>query len=290
MDNDDLPIGRVLDRREAVKLLALSGVAVLAGCGRSAASARDTSVVASNPAGTAGTDSLPGCVVRPELTVGPYFVDNQLDRSDIRTDPGTGKASPGKQLELTFNVSQVTGGKCVPLAGAMIDVWHCDAAGQYSAVNDTMEGFNTVSQKFLRGYQLTDANGVAHFTTIYPGWYRGRTVHIHFKIRAPYASGASVADAGKRYDFTSQLFFDDALSDKVFTQAPYASKGQRDPRNSGDGIFRQSGDSLLLKVADNGSAFSSSFDIGLDLSDTKVGAEEQMGRGGLGGPPPPPRS
>jgi protocatechuate 3,4-dioxygenase beta subunit len=284
MDSDDLPIGRILDRREAVKLLALTGAAVLVGCDRSAASAADTSALASNAAGAGAQASLPGCIVRPELTVGPYFVDNQLERSDIRTDPGTGNASPGKQLDLTFNVSQVSGGKCVPLAGAMVDVWHCDAAGQYSAVNDQMEGFNTVSQKFLRGFQLTDANGVARFTTIYPGWYRGRTVHIHFKIRAPFAAGASVADAGKKYDFTSQLFFDDALSDRVFTQAPYASKGQRDRRNSNDGIFRQSGDSLLLKVADNGSAYTSTFDIGLDLSDTKVGAEEQ---GGPGGPPGP---
>lgn len=293
MDNDDLPIGRVLDRREAVKLFALTGAAVLVGCDRSSAAAADTSVGASNAAGTAVSQSIPGCVVRPELTVGPYFVDNQLDRSDIRTDPGTGKASPGKQLDLVFNVSQVSGDKCAPLAGAMIDVWHCDAAGQYSAVNDTMEGFNTVSQKFLRGYQLTDNNGMARFTTIYPGWYRGRTVHIHFKIRAPYAPGTKVTDANKKYDFTSQLFFDDALSDKVFAQSPYAAKGQRDLRNASDGIFRQSGDSLLLKVSENGSAYSASFDIGLDLSDTNVGADEQggmRGPGGPGGPPPPPRS
>src|SRR6476619_1600524 len=124
MDNDDLPVGRVLDRREAVKLLAMTGAAVLVGCNRSSAASSDTSIVASNAA-------IPGCVVRPELTVGPYFVDNQLDRSDIRTDPATGKASPGKQLDLTFNVSQVTGGRCVPLQGAMVDVWHCDAAGEY---------------------------------------------------------------------------------------------------------------------------------------------------------------
>jgi protocatechuate 3,4-dioxygenase beta subunit len=200
-------------------------------------------------------------------------VDNQLNRTDIRTDPATGAVSPGKQLDLTFNVSQVSGGKCIPLQGAMVDVWHCDAAGQYSAVNDRMEGFNTVDKKFLRGYQLTDPNGAARFTTIYPGWYRGRTVHIHFKIRAPYAPGAKISDAARKYDFTSQLFFDDALSDKVFAQAPYAAKGKRDLLNSNDGIFRQAGESLLLKVAENSGVYTASFDIGLDLSDTNVGAE-----------------
>lgn len=291
MDNDDLPIGRVLDRREAVKLLAMTGAAVLAGCNRGTVAASDSQIaVAGGAASSAPSTALPGCVVKPELTVGPYFVDGQLNRSDIRTDPGSGSAKPGKPLDLTFKVSQVTGGQCVPLAGAMVDVWHCDASGVYSGVNDSMEGFNTVGQKFLRGYQTTDAKGVARFTTIYPGWYRGRTVHIHFKIRAPWATGAQVTDATKQYDFTSQLFFDDSLSDKVFAQAPYNTKGDRDRRNSSDGIFRQSGDSLLLQVNETGSAYSASFDVGLDLSDARVGAEDRMGgQGGPGGPPPPRR-
>ena len=288
MENDDLPIGRVLDRREALKVLAMTGAAVLVGCNRGTAAASDSQIAAAGDAAApAASASLPGCVVRPELTVGPYFVDGQLDRSDIRTDPASGAARPGKQLDLTFNVSQVTGGQCVPLAGAMVDVWHCDASGVYSGVNDNMEGFNTVGQKFLRGYQKTDAKGAARFTTIYPGWYRGRTVHIHFKIRAPWAPGAQVTDAAKQYDFTSQLFFDDALSDKVFAQAPYNAKGNRDQRNNADGIFRQSGDSLLPKVSETGSGYLASFDVGLDLSDTSVGGEDRMG--GRGGPPPPRR-
>lgn len=100
-------------------------------------------------------------------------------------------------LVLTFNVSRVASNACAALSGAIVDVWHCDAAGVYSDVSDT--GFRTVGQKFLRGYQATDSNGAASFTTIFPGWYSGRAVHIHYKIRPDAASSSG-------YEFTSQLF------------------------------------------------------------------------------------
>lgn len=262
MDNDDLPIGRVLDRREALRILALTGAAVLVGCDRSNASAATTSA----------TTAIPGCVVRPELTEGPYFVDHQLDRQDIRTDPSTGKVKEGLPLYLTFKVSQITNNKCAPLAGAHVDVWHCDSDGVYSGVTDRTVGFNTVDQKFLRGFQQTNSDGVAQFTTIYPGWYQGRTVHIHFKIRAPWAPGAKVTDQSKQFDFTSQLFFDDALSDKVFAQAPYKVKGERHVRNAGDGIFREAGESLILKPTESSRGYAATFDMALDLSDVSVGS------------------
>jgi hypothetical protein len=106
--------------------------------------------------------------VRPELTVGPYFVDKQLDRADIRVEPTTGKRVEGVPLALTINVSRVSGGTCGPLPGAMVDVWHSDAHGVYSGVNDAMSGNDPSGQKILRGYQVTDAKGAARFTTIYP--------------------------------------------------------------------------------------------------------------------------
>ncbi|HOU42369.1 MAG TPA: intradiol ring-cleavage dioxygenase, partial [Promineifilum sp.] len=114
-----------------------------------------------------------------------------------------------------------------------------------------------VGQQFLRGYQLTDANGVAAFTTIYPGWYSGRTVHIHFKIRTE--------EGGARYEFTSQLFFDDALTDSVFTRDPYAARPDRDTRNAADGIYRGGGDRLLLSPAASGEGYAAVFDIGLAM-------------------------
>lgn len=261
MDNDDHPIGRILDRREAVKLLAMTGAAVVVGCNRSSAAAADSPAAAEAGSASLNLTAVPGCVVKPELTEGPYFVDNQLNRSDIRSDPTTGQVSAGKKLDLTFTVSQVSNGKCVPLKGAMVDVWHCDAGGEYSGVNDQMQGFNTVGKKFLRGYQNTDDIGIAHFTTIYPGWYPGRTVHIHFKIRTPYAS-----DPNKRYDFTSQLFFDDAFSENVFAAAPYNAKGRRSAGNDSDGIFRQSGHSLMLNVGEGPTGYFATFDIALDYT------------------------
>jgi protocatechuate 3,4-dioxygenase beta subunit len=185
--------------------------------------------------------------VRPEATEGPYYVDEDLNRTDIRSDPGTGIVSAGIPLLLTFNVAQVAGSACTALQGAKVEIWHCDAAGVYSDVTD--RGFTTVGQKFLRGYQITDANGQATFTTIYPGWYQGRTVHIHFKI---HPSSSSV--------FTSQLFFNDAFSDQVFTQAPYAAKGQRSTLNSNDGIYNQQ---LLLAVSKNDQGYTATFEIGM---------------------------
>jgi protocatechuate 3,4-dioxygenase beta subunit len=181
------------------------------------------------------------------VTEGPYFVDEKLDRSDIRSDPSSGAVKDGAPLALTFLVSRVTGSACAALSGATVDVWHCDALGVYSDATDP--SFNTKGQKFLRGYQTTDASGKAQFTTIYPGWYRGRAVHIHFKIRT--ATSA----------FTSQLFFDDALNTQVFAQSPYSQKGtQGIMRNAADGIYNSQ---LLLTVTKTGNAYAATFDIGL---------------------------
>lgn len=296
-DNDDAPVGRVLSRRDAVRLLALSSAAVLAGCERGAGAANTSGAAGGGGATSSAAGSLasapaarlPACVVQPELTVGPYFVDKQLERVDIRTEPTTGKVSEGAPLALTVNVSQVSGGQCAPIAGAMVDIRQCDAKGVYSGVNDRMVGFDTQGQKFLRGYQVTDAKGVAHFTTIYPGWYQGRTVHIHFKVRTP-ATAALAGDAATTYEFTSQLFFDEALSDTVYAQAPYAGKGRRDTTNASDGIFRNSGGQLQLAVAPEGQGYRATFDLGLDLSNAETGRADGMGgpggRGGRGGRPP----
>jgi protocatechuate 3,4-dioxygenase beta subunit len=257
MENDDLPVGRVLSRREALAALGALGAAALAGCvpNVAATSARATAVapaLASTSAAAAATPA-PACVVRPAMTAGPYFVDEKLNRSDIRSDPTDGTVKDGTPLQITLNVSSVGAGACAALGGATVDVWHCDAAGVYSDATDP--GFNTRGKKFLRGYQTTNASGQVRFTTIYPGWYHGRTVHVHFKIRT--ASG---------HDFTSQWFFGDSLTDKVFAQAPYAGRGERDTRNNQDGIYQGGGDQLLLSHTPSGAGYAATFDIGLQFT------------------------
>ena len=260
-EDDDAPIGHLLSRREVIALVGATGLVACAPSALSGASPTASSAAASaaatsaaTAAATAASVAVPSCIVRPAVTEGPYFVDEKLNRSDVRSDPSNGAVKPGAPFALTFNIAKVSAANCVSLANAQVDIWHCDAAGVYSDASDP--SFNTKGQKFLRGYQVTDANGKAAFTTIYPGWYQGRAVHIHFKIRTTAANGTVS-------DFTSQLFFDDALNAQVFAMAPYASKGTGWMKNAQDGIYTGGGDKLLLKPTQSGSSFAATFDIGL---------------------------
>jgi protocatechuate 3,4-dioxygenase beta subunit len=269
LHNDDKPVGRVLSRREILSLLGgAGGAAVLLGTGFS-------KILAQSATAEASSAAAPACVVKPALTEGPYFVDGMLNRMDIRIDPTSGIVKEGVPLHLTFRVSQISPDACVPLEGAQVDVWHCDALGVYSDVTD--RSFDTTGQQWLRGYQVTDSMGIAEFLTIYPGWYQGRAVHIHFKIRTEPES-----DVG--YEFTSQLFFNDDQSFEIYrTVAPYSSKGVPRMTNEDDGIYNQSGGQLVLTVKEaEDSGYEAIFDIGLDLSDTSSSG------GGFGGGNPPP--
>ena len=240
----------LLSRRETLRLIGAAGAtAVVAWSGEPA-----MRFLAPNGLGSVVRAQSLSCVVRPQLTEGPYFVDERLNRSDIRTDPTTNVARPGLSLVLKFNVSRISSGACFPLAGAYVDIWHCDAAGSYSDVRDA--GFDTRGQQYLRGYQVTDTSGLAQFQTIYPGWYSGRAVHIHFKIRL--FTGSQTA-----YEFTSQLFFDDTLTDQVYTQSPYNAKGIRNTRNNQDGIYNGGGSQLILNLTQDPQGYTAAFDIGL---------------------------
>lgn len=281
--DDDKPVGRILSRREVLSLLGGAGAAFFVGTGfKNLRIGQATSTA--TPVGTA----LPACVVKPAKTEGPYFVDEMLNRSDIRIEPSDGSMVEGVPLQLVFQVTKVNGDTCEALEGAQVDVWHCDALGNYSDVNDF------VGKKFLRGYQVTDKLGTANFITIYPGWYSGRTVHIHFKIRTDPAS-----DSG--YEFTSQLFFDEAMTDKIYAQKPYSTHPNRDTMNADDNIFADDGETLTLNLAENDDktvgGYKAIFNIALDLSVTPVetgGGGGPAGgfpggnrpNGGPGGPPP----
>ncbi|MCC7371370.1 MAG: intradiol ring-cleavage dioxygenase [Chloroflexi bacterium] len=198
----------------------------------------------------------PACVLTPQQTEGPYFVDERLNRSDIRGNPADGALSEGIPLTLTLHVSQVNGGSCTPLAGLFVDVWQCDAKGVYSDVQDRNWGTSRGSQ-FLRGYQVTDEQGVVQFTTIYPGWYRGRAAHIHFKVR-------TALDGGRQQ--VSQFYFDDTLSDEVFQQPPYAAMGTGRTRNSQDGIYRSGGDVLTLQCVQDADGYAATYHLGVNLA------------------------
>ena len=247
-------IYRAFNRRQMLAISRIAASAFLVGClPRKISSASETAQVSS----TTPSETLPTCTVRPQQTEGPYFVDERLDRSDIRSNPADGLVRAGVPLQLALRVSQVSGDRCTPLAGAIVDIWHCDAEGVYSDVND--RGFSTAGQQFLRGYQVTDATGSVQFLTIYPGWYQGRTAHIHFKIRANSPSEQS-------YEFTSQLYFDDTTTDRVHAQAPYATRGERTVRNDRDGIFQRGGNQLLLSPTETTQGYTATFDIGLEMA------------------------
>ena len=236
--DEPMATGRLLARRRALAMLGASGAALLA---------------ARHGAAAAADRSLPACVVRPRQTEGPFFVDGDLERSDLRIDPRTGAAKPGMPLRLAFRVSRVGASACAPLAGAQVHVWHCDAAGDYSSVRDRRAP--NAGEAFLRGFQTTDAAGTVRFLTVYPGCYPGRAVHVHFKIRT--------ADAARGVEFTSQLYFDDALSERVYAAAPYASRGRPRLANGDDFLFRDGGKQLLLDVTPESAGYAAVFDIGL---------------------------
>jgi len=160
------------------------------------------------------------CVLQPEVTEGPFWVPNHLTRRDI-TD-----GRPG--IPLWLHLTTVDASTCKPIKGADVEVWHADARGVYSGVNGN-------TRRFLRGHQRADAHGEVIFRTIYPGWYRGRTPHIHLKVHV----GGSVVHTG-------QVFFRDATSAAVYRTSHYRSRGEADTTNGRDGIYAQAGASKAL--------------------------------------------
>ena len=180
------------------------------------------------------------CVLTPEQTEGPYYIAKEKVRKNIV------EHKHGTPLALRFAVVDAT--TCTPIKGAAVDIWHCDAAGVYAGFGSASTGGGpggpggnagpTDKLTFLRGIQPTDARGACAFQTIYPGWYRGRTVHIHVKVHL----GGSVVHTG-------QLFFADSLTDTVYQTGVYKARAAaRDTRNSGDSIYASGGAQSTLTM------------------------------------------
>jgi protocatechuate 3,4-dioxygenase beta subunit len=199
----------------------------------------------------------------PQQIEGPYFVDGMPNRSDIRSDASDGSADEGIPLRLIIHVYDVDDGSCVPLKGAKVDLWHTDSQGVYSAVKD----MGTLEKDFLRGYQVTDSNGTVEFTTIYPGWYEGRAIHIHDKVRTFNGSETTL-------EWTSQLYFNNSINQQIHKQAPYSKHGppqmtnEEDivySRGSADGLVqRDSGERLIINLTKDESTYVGTFNIVLN--------------------------
>lgn len=245
-DHDPAP-GPPLTRRATLKRLAglaataAGGSAIALEAVSSAGAATAAPQLAAGP--NAVAQGLLTCVLTPELTEGPYWLAGDKVRRDIR------EGRPGALLDLRLKVLDVA--TCKPVQGAAVDIWHCDAGGEYSGFSSLSDG-GTNSKRFLRGIQRTAADGISRFTTIYPGWYPGRTVHIHVKVWV----GGNVVHTG-------QVFFDDAVTDRVYAAAPYSARPGRDPRNSGDSIYVNGGAKSLVKVAKGANGYLGTVTMGI---------------------------
>jgi protocatechuate 3,4-dioxygenase beta subunit len=182
------------------------------------------------------------CVLTPEQTEGPYYIANEKVRSNITEGrPGT---------PLTLRLAVVDASTCKPIKGAAVDIWHCDAAGTYSGF-----GAGRSSRTFMRGIQRTNADGIATFKTVYPGWYSGRTVHIHVKV---HVRGNVV--------HTGQLYFPDAVTDAAYRRTPYSGRPNRAVRNATDSVFRNGGKRSLLRLRRSGSGYVGTIRMGVHRS------------------------
>jgi protocatechuate 3,4-dioxygenase beta subunit len=221
---------RVLTRRQALTGTAAFGVALALG-----------------KTGPAEAAAPKVCVLTPEATQGPFYFDPELVRADIT------EGTPGAPLTLSLQV--VEAGSCAALEGARVDIWHSDALGLYSGYAHQATG-STKGETFLRGTQFAGADGAVRFATIYPGWYPGRTPHIHFKV---------ILD--DKDLITGQLYFPDTTSERIYaTLSPYRDrKAERDTFNANDFIFqKQGGADTLVEVEKEGGAYRATLTIGID--------------------------
>jgi protocatechuate 3,4-dioxygenase beta subunit len=236
----------------------------------------------------------------PELTEGPYWVNTMLRRADVRANTKSATAAPGVAqqgvpLDLTINVLDASKA-CKPLGGVAVDIWHANAHGLYSDETSQQAGGGTTAgdtsgQNYLRGYQITGKDpgihgspvpGQVSFRTIWPGWYTGRAIHIHVRVRKLSHSGATIAG------YTNRIFFSDADNDRVLTGgAPYSARSpQTDPTTDENDTVLQSSDHATNVVAVKGSigrGFRATFNV--MLSDSEVSAPGSLGRPTTGGPP-----
>lgn len=277
---------------------ALIGVGLVIGCG-SSSHASDTSSDGGPGGGADGTSGdadaaaeggageAGACETTPEGEIGPYFADDGaagFDRSDITSNLDGTSTQAGVPLTLDVTVVDTEKG-CAPYAGAQIDIWHCNASGVYSDIASE----NTTSDQWLRGYQVTGASGQVTFKTIIPGWYSGRTTHIHLRVRSAYSEASSTTDETN----TTQCFFDQTFIDTLYTTvAPYTAEGKNPTTNASDRVYSQQEDgaNVLALAGDDTTGYTASITIYLPITATYDASSPGGGApgddGGPGGAPP----
>jgi protocatechuate 3,4-dioxygenase beta subunit len=257
-----------INRREAFSLVAITaaGGALMS----QSAFAQETGAATTETVGL-----MPGadvCVITPEVTEGPYYFDPAMERTDIT------EGRPGVPTRIRL---QVVDAACLPLADARVDIWHCDATGLYSGYAGQGDDgtTDTTGETFMRGTVFTDAKGIAEFTTVYPGWYRGRTTHVHFKV---FLDQTNI--------LTGQIFFPDALSEYLYLNvAPYSERGaERDTLNTNDNIAAQATRASFAYVKEMEAEYLVAMIIGVDPNATSAGTAMPGGGGArlAGGRPP----
>jgi protocatechuate 3,4-dioxygenase beta subunit len=212
--------------------------------------------------GDAGTVQ---CKAKEESTVGPFPNINPLERKDVRANT-SGNTTPKQGMPLTLRIGVYDlGNGCAPIPDAVVDIWHCDAVGVYSGYAN----FQTAGQDFGRGFQRTDARGIVEFSTIFPGSYAGRAIHIHFSIQAteknlrPNDDGPAVPGV-----FVSQLYFLRAVADAIFTATPLYQQGAPITPNESDGFFTgDGGRDLIIDMTKSGAGYVGEIQVGVRRSD-----------------------
>lgn len=214
---------------------------------------------------TATSSSTCGTSV-PAVTEGPYWVTDSAsgyNRSTITSDIAGTNTQTGVPFTLVLYVYDPKN-SCVALQNVQVDIWQCNAAGVYSGIRSSTNGngVDYTSQSWLRGYQLTDSTGMVKFVTIVPGWYTGRTTHIHMRFRSAYDTSSDGSTN------TAQLFFDQTFIDSLDTTVtPYESEGKNSVTNAGDSIYNSEGGTTLLSLSVSASAgYTATFSIYLPLS------------------------
>ncbi len=254
--DDDLNLTRRQALERLGSLALVTAGAGVAGCDPAPVIDDDDATAANDDDATDDDDTTPAddddsaspdCVLQPAQTEGPFWFDVEQVRSDISED------RQGWPLDVRLRV--VDAATCQPIADAVVDLWHCDANGWYSGYpgQGDANDVDTTGQTFLRGLQVTDKEGRVQFTSVYPGWYPGRAVHMHVKVHLD-----------NNTLITTQTYFPDAVSDAVHAKAPYATRGPRDTRNPDDGWADEAkSEGLMMKATAEAASTEVSLTIGV---------------------------